>query len=131
MTLEDIRTAAARLAVDVGRRVDVVDQGNGWAAVIMREVPTSEEKRWKATIDPIINVNIDFPRTGVEATGFYVLPQNFAEGATPPQHAADTSLPNVGPCKRFSWSPKDLPEGDDLKPYYQWILARLYTPGLG
>ncbi len=130
MSLEDIRAAANRLAADEARTVDVIDQGNGMVAVIIRDVPTAEEKHWRQTVDLIMNVNIDFPRTGPEVTGFYVIPPNFYDGAATPQNMGDTTLQNVGGCKRFSWSPKDLlPGGDDLRPLYKWMLARLYTPG--
>ena len=129
MTLEDIRRAADCLASEAGRTVDVIDQGNGMVAVLVRDVPTSVEKGWRKTVDLIMNVNVDFPRTGFEQTGFYVIPPNFADGAASPQSCADATLPNVGPCKRFSWSPKNLPGGEDLRPFYRWMLGRLFMPG--
>lgn len=126
MSLADIETAAERLAKRIDRKIKVVDQGNNWAAVLIEDEEPAPEKGWK-TMRLIANVNLDFPRTGPEPSGFYAQPMDFHNGK-PVKSASAANLPNVGAVMRFSWSPKGYPQGDDLYPYYMWMRSRLHTP---
>lgn len=128
MSLDDLRGAAARLAARIHRRVDVVDEGNGMAAVIIRDEPTPSEKKWRPTVDLIINAHASFPTNSWETSGFYVMPQNFTEGGVPARNTGAIQLPNVGSCVRLSWNPPGFQAGTDFEPFYKLMLARLYTP---